>query len=192
MVYQDMLERIRDGSHWKVLVADDDEKVREITEIVLSNVRCLGRPLELLTARSGEETVASLRAHPDVVLILLDVVMETDDAGPVAARRIRNELGNHLTRIAVRTGQPGIGNTTDLSQDLAINSYHEKTDLTARKLRILVNTGIRSYCELLMREAAIAGLLTDLGREPDACLYDLAGFLESTLGLSLPADGTRG
>ena len=41
--------------------------------------------------------------HPDTAVILLDVVMETDDAGLDVARRIRQEQGNRFVRIILRT-----------------------------------------------------------------------------------------
>ena len=40
-------------------------------------------------------------------MALLDVVMETDDAGLELVKIIRNELHNNVIRIILRTGQPG-------------------------------------------------------------------------------------
>ncbi len=66
---------------WRILVVDDDQGVHEATEFALAGVRILGRRLQLLHAHSGAEALAVLRAEPDMAVILLDVVMESDDAG---------------------------------------------------------------------------------------------------------------
>ncbi|UUZ51230.1 hypothetical protein LP420_17990 [Massilia sp. B-10] len=44
------------------------------------NVSFKGRELELYSAYSGVEGYQILRDTPDIALVLLDVVMETDDA----------------------------------------------------------------------------------------------------------------
>ena len=53
------------------------------------------------------EAKAIFKTHDDIAVVLLDVVMETDDAGLKVAEYVRNELDNHFTRIILRTGQPG-------------------------------------------------------------------------------------
>jgi len=40
--------------------------------------------------------------------LLIDVVMETDTAGLELCQYIREKMKNQLTRIYIRTGQPGI------------------------------------------------------------------------------------
>lgn len=42
--------------------------------------------------------------HPDIAVVLLDVVMETPLAGLELARYVRDELDNILVRIILRTG----------------------------------------------------------------------------------------
>lgn len=92
---------------WKIIIADDDPDVHNITRLVLDDYEFEGRPLKFLSAYSGEETKALIAAHPDTAIILLDVVMETDDSGLQVVRHIRRELENHFVRIILRTGQPG-------------------------------------------------------------------------------------
>src|SRR4051812_43289422 len=66
---------------WKILIADDDEEVHVITQMVLRELEFEGRPLELLFAHSGQQTLRKLAEHPDTAVLLLDVVMETEHAG---------------------------------------------------------------------------------------------------------------
>ena len=70
-----------DPGPWIILIADDDNDVHAVTELVLGDTRFDGRPLAFLHAYSAQETVETLRSVPDVSLVLLDVVMETEDAG---------------------------------------------------------------------------------------------------------------
>ena len=77
---------------WRVLIVDDDVDVHAVTRLALRNVSFKGRELELFSAYSGAEGFQILRDTSDIALVLLDVVMETDDAGLILARRIREEL----------------------------------------------------------------------------------------------------
>src|SRR5690242_3047979 len=80
----------------KLLVVDDEPDIFTLTKLSLKGLRFKGRPVELLYAGTGQDAVRTMRTNPDVALILLDVVMETDSAGLDACRRIREELGNPL------------------------------------------------------------------------------------------------
>ena len=92
---------------WRSLIVDDDVDVHVVTKFALSNTNLNGRRLCFLDAYSAPEALAVLRAIPDLALVLLDVIMETPDAGLLLARQIREDLHNELVRIVLRTGQPG-------------------------------------------------------------------------------------
>lgn len=143
---------------WKILIADDDEEVHTVTQLVLRDLVFENRPIALLSARSGRETLALLRDHPDIAVLLLDVVMETDHAGLEVAQRIRSEQDNRLVRIILRTGQPGQAPEKRVVIDYDINDYKEKTELTAQKLITTVISGLRSYRDLLTIERSRKGL----------------------------------
>ena len=145
-------------SPWKVLIADDDEEVHAVTQLVLRDLVFENRAITLLNARSGAEALAVLRNNADIAVILLDVVMETDHAGLDVAHRIRDELDNHLVRIILRTGQPGQAPERSVVIDYDINDYKEKTELTAQKLVTTVINGLRSYRDLLTIERSRQGL----------------------------------
>lgn len=143
---------------WKLLVVDDEEEVHSITRMVLAGFEFDGVPLEFLSAYSGEEAREVLAEYPDVAVMLLDVVMETPHAGLDLARHVREELGNSLVRIILRTGQPGQAPERQVIIDYDINDYKNKSELTAQKLFTAVTTGIRSFRDLQAIDRSRQGL----------------------------------
>ncbi len=134
-----------DPNPWLVLVVDDDVDVHVVTKFALSNASFQGRRLSFLHAYSGKEALAILRDTPGIALVLLDVIMETDDAGLRVAREIRSVLHNELTRIVLRTGQPGQALEHSIIVDYDINDFWCKADLTTRKLFTTVISSLRAY-----------------------------------------------
>src|SRR5262245_18732091 len=90
---------------WKVAVIDDDPAVHEGTRFALYDYNLNGQGIEFLSAHSAEEGRALMRDNPNVAVILLDVVMETDNAGLALVDYIRTQLRNETVRIILRTGQ---------------------------------------------------------------------------------------
>ncbi|MFN4005424.1 MAG: EAL domain-containing protein [Hylemonella sp.] len=134
---------------WTVLVVDDDQGVHEVTRLVLGPLRFRERPLRLLHARSAAEARALLAREPDVAVLLLDVVMESDQAGLELVQHVRGPLGRLLTRIILRTGQPGQAPEARIITEYDINDYREKAELTAQKLVTAVTAALRGYDDLL-------------------------------------------
>jgi diguanylate cyclase (GGDEF)-like protein/PAS domain S-box-containing protein len=143
---------------WRILVVDDDAEVHMVTKLALSDVSYLGRPLELISAYSGGEARRLLAELDDIAIILLDVVMETDDAGLRLVHHIREELGWHETRIALRTGQPGMAPERDVILRYDINDYKAKSELTDSRLFTMVIAALRSYRHLRALEESRCGL----------------------------------
>lgn len=143
---------------WRVLIVDDDVDVHAVTRLALRNVSFKGRELELFSAYSGKEAYEFLRTTPDIALVLLDVVMETDDAGLLLARRIREELHNGIVRVVLRTGQPGQAPEQRVIIEYDINDYKAKTELTTQKLFTTVISALRAYESLNMLERSRIGL----------------------------------
>jgi putative nucleotidyltransferase with HDIG domain len=150
--------RMSSAAAWKILVVDDEPEVVEITRIVLSDFSFDGRPLEILEAGSGQAARAVLAQHDDIALMLVDVVMETEHAGLDLVRHVRTELDNHFVRIVLRTGHPGQAPERQVIRGYDINDYKEKTELTAQKLETVLCTGLRGYRDIMIIEAARAGL----------------------------------
>jgi len=142
---QDSKPRVCGAHSWKLLVVDDDEFVHKVTAMVLREYEFEGRGLTIISATSAKEGQAALEENPDIAVILLDVVMETPQAGLDLAAWIRNELNNNMVRIILRTGQPGEAPEQEVIFKYDINDYKEKSELTAQKLYTTVTTAIRSF-----------------------------------------------
>lgn len=130
---------------WLILIVDDDPEVHAMTRLVMKKFAYRGRPVQFLSAYSAEEALEILRNDPGIAMILLDVVMETDDAGLRLVPRIRDELGNSQVRIILRTGQPGQAPEDDVIHGYDINDYKAKTELTAQKLGTATVAALRSF-----------------------------------------------
>jgi signal transduction histidine kinase len=139
---------VPEGPRWKVAVIDDDEAVHDGTRFALQDYALEGRGLELLSARSASDGRALMSEHPDMAVVLLDVVMETDRAGLDLVDFVRNELCNDLVRIILRTGQPGQAPEQRIVVDYDINDYKAKTELTAEKLFTSMTAALRSHEQL--------------------------------------------
>ena len=70
-----------DKRAWKLMVIDDEESVHQVTRMVLEDLTYEGRSLAILNGYSGEDARRLMSEHPDTAVLLLDVVMETDNAG---------------------------------------------------------------------------------------------------------------
>lgn len=143
---------------WQVLIVDDDPAVHEVTRLVMSDFAMDGRPLQFTHCYSANEARTMLAERDDIALILLDVVMESDQAGLDLVRYIREQLKNLQVRIVLRTGQPGQAPEEQVIRDYDINDYKEKTDLTRRKLITVFYAGLRAYRDLMRIEHARQGL----------------------------------
>jgi len=143
---------------WKLLVVDDDEFVHKVTRLVFAEYRFEERPVEILSAHSAEEGKEMLSNHPDIAVVLLDVVMETHTAGLEVAAWTRDVLGNTMVRIIMRTGQPGEAPEQDVIFKYDINDYKEKSELTSQKLVTTVTAAIRSYRDIRTIEHNRRGL----------------------------------
>ncbi|MEJ7807278.1 MAG: PAS domain-containing protein [Telluria sp.] len=158
------LTDLHDAAPWRILIVDDDVDVHVVTKFALSNTNFQGRRLSFLHAYSGAEALAMLRNTPDIAMVLLDVIMETPDAGLRVARRVREELHNDLVRIVLRTGQPGQALEHSIIVDYDINDFWCKADLTTRKLFTTVISSLRAYATLKSAAAERDALGAELAR----------------------------
>jgi CheY-like chemotaxis protein len=137
---------------WKVLIADDEQIIHDVTALALKRFIFHNKPISIYHAYSGVEAGEMLRENPDMAVALIDVVMETDDAGLQAARYIREELNNPFVRIIIRTGQPDAAPEENIIRDYDINDYKSKNELTIQKLKTSMYTSLRMYRDLINLE----------------------------------------
>ncbi|MBE0483066.1 MAG: response regulator [Bacterioplanes sp.] len=135
-----------------LLVVDDDESVLQVTRLILSRYRFANKSLRILQANSAHQARQLLSEYPDIAVVLLDVVMETDDAGLQLVSHIRQYLGNHRVRIVLRTGQAGFAPEHEVVQNYDINDYLSKSEATSQRLQLSLTTAIRSYRDIVAAE----------------------------------------
>ena len=173
---------------WLLLVVDDVPDVIDVTRRVLDGCDFQGRRIELLSAGSAAAARRVLRAHPEVAVALIDVVMETDDAGLRLVTAIRDDMGMRAIRIILRTGQPGFAPERTVISQYDINDYRLKSELTAHSLYTAVVAALRGYAEIdarlkaeqevLLAARSKAQFLANLSHELRTPLNAIIGFSE--------------
>ena len=144
---------------WNVLVVDDDEEIHSITRLALSDLVVNDKSLHFIHAYSGAEALKIIEnMGSSIAIILLDVVMEADDAGLTVAKIMREDLGILEPRIILRTGQPGYAPEEQVIKDYDINDYKTKTELTRSKLVTTIIAALRSYQQILSINQSRLGL----------------------------------
>jgi len=138
-----------------VLLVDDEPDVHAVLRLALQGVQVEGRPLHLLDAGSNDEARARLAEHPEIALILLDVVMETERAGLDLVKQVRHGVGNRNVQIIIVTGQPGYAPQRAVVTEYEIDGYLLKSELTADKIFASVCAALRTNRVLVERELAL-------------------------------------
>ena len=134
--------------NWKVLIVDDEEDIHSITKLALKRFKNKKKGITFLSAYDSHQAKDILNEESDVALVFLDVVMESDDAGLLLTKWIREELGNQMIRIILRTGQPGQAPEENVIKSYDINDYKQKTELDRTKLFTAVFSALRAYRDL--------------------------------------------
>ncbi len=164
---------------WKVLSVEDDPGYQSSLLHALSQIRVDGRPLEVLTVNSALEAARLLPEHPDISVILLDVVLEQDDAGLRLVHTIRKVICNNQVRIVLLTGQPGMAPETEVMRRFDIDDYWCKSELTVEHLSSVLAGNIRTWERTSQLEHARQGLQLILDAAQTFSLHhDLNGYLD--------------
>lgn len=135
-----------------VLAVDDEPDVLSITKLALSSMKVGGLPLKVYAASSKAEAIellngplgSQVRGISRIAVAFIDVVMETDHAGLELCQYMRETMGNKITQIYVRTGQPGVAPERPVIDRYDITGYVSKVEATEDKLYSLVRAGIRT------------------------------------------------
>ncbi len=169
------------GPPWVILIVDDDPEVHSITKLALRNFVFAGRPARFIDAHSAAEGQRMVAENPDIALVLLDVVMESDDAGLRMVEHVRKVLKNRRIRIVLRTGQPGQAPEREVITTYDINDYKSKTELTQDRLFTTVVAALRAYEDIMALELNRRGLEKIL--EGSAMLFQLRSLQLFTAGV---------
>lgn len=134
---------------WKVMIVDDEPEIHKATQYVLAGKFFKERPITFISAYSGEEAKSLLINNPDIALVFLDVVMETNHSGLQLTQYIRDTLKNYQVQIIIRTGQAGEALEEEIVTNYGINDYRLKVECTERKLYAIMITRLKAYYDLM-------------------------------------------
>jgi signal transduction histidine kinase len=175
------LPKVRSAT-WKILIVDDEPEVHAVTKLSVSDLIFDGKKVQFFSAMSGQEGREILAREPDIAVALVDVVMETEDAGLRLVNYIRNELGNRRIRLIIRTGQPGSAPERYVIDHYDIDDYKDKTELTAQRLYTTLRTTLKAYRDLTAIEHNREGLEKILTAVPNLYrIQPLEQFFEGVL-----------
>jgi response regulator RpfG family c-di-GMP phosphodiesterase len=139
----------RSRKQFDVLIVDDDEVVHQITKAVLRDYTYEEKSLNFISAMSSKEAKEILSHRNNIAVILLDVIMETENSGLDLVKTIRETMGNKMTRIILRTGQSGAVQEELAIRRFDINDFCDKTDVSVTKLTNSLTIALRAYSDLL-------------------------------------------
>ncbi|HDN26924.1 MAG TPA: DUF3369 domain-containing protein [Thioploca sp.] len=173
---------------WKVMIVDDESSVHDVTKLALQEFSYAGKKLEFIHAFSAQTAKHAMTAHPDIAVILLDVVMENEQAGLELVKYIRDEQQNRFVRIILRTGQPGQAPERQVILDYDVDDYKEKTELTANKLFTTLVTALRTYQDMMTINRNRLGLKKIIDATPSLFKFQsiekfISGLLEQILSI---------
>lgn len=134
---------------WLVLVVDDEEDIHSVTSLMMLDLYYNSRPVQLLHAYSASEALSLLKSNPEVALILLDVVMESEHAGLELVHHIRSDLCYRNVRIVLRTGHPGLAPERSVMLEYDIDDYRAKTELTSDRMFSTVISSLRTFDKIM-------------------------------------------
>jgi signal transduction histidine kinase/DNA-binding response OmpR family regulator len=169
---------------WNVLVVDDEEDVHVVTRLALKRREWRNRGFNVISARSAAEAsqIITSPGRPVFHVAIVDVIMETPDAGLRLCRELRATLPSSL-RIVLRTGQPGNAPEEVVLNDYDIDHYLAKPDVTAERLVAVIRACIRSSQDistLLAFSDQLRNFTKSL--QSVSTLEDLLVFMEEGLG----------
>lgn len=148
---------------WKILVVDDEFQAHTATAFALRSVKVMDQPIELLHAYSGADAIQFFQKHNDIAVAIIDMVMESPNAGIELVQYIRTVLSNQKTRLVILTDQPGNFPGINAVSDYDIDDYHDKRNVTGDTLLTIVHGRLRAYRDLCTIEAQRNALNRILG-----------------------------
>lgn len=151
-VLSKIIDDVESRKPWKIMLVDDDKEVHQATRMVLKTLTFEDRPLTFISAYSAREAKEAIAANPDTAVLLLDVVMETNNAGLDLVKYIRKNLNNSWVRIILKTGYPGEAPEDYVIIDYDINDYKTKVEMTQQKLITTIIAAWRSYRDIMALE----------------------------------------
>lgn len=183
------------NGHCNILIVDDEVDVHSVTKLTMKNFLFEDKSMRFFSAYSAADAKKLLLEKHRFSLILLDVVMETENAGLDLAEFIRIELQNRYTRIILRTGQPGIAPEHSVIRNFDIDGYKNKTELRKQDLESAFYTSLRAYrdiCQLQKHREILEQVIDSIANISQVGdLFDFASSVLAQIKLVLNISSTK-
>jgi len=133
---------------WRVLIVDDEPDIHSVTNMALKTKRWRNKRFGLVRAESAAQAKEILsQPGSNFQVAMIDVVMETDDAGLRLCEYIRETQPRSL-RIILRTGQADVAPEAHVLNEYDIDHYLAKSEATPDRLFALVRASLRASMDV--------------------------------------------
>lgn len=140
---------IDDGDDWPILIVDDERIIHDVLSMNLRDMQFDNKGVHLISTFSATEAKKIISINPHIAVVILDVMMEKDDAGLDLVRYIREEQKNTDIRILLHTGQPGIAPKKKVADKYGIDAYLDKNISDNEDCYVAVKLALKSYRDCL-------------------------------------------
>ena len=134
---------------WSILIVDDESIIHDVLSMNLRDMQFDGKGVNLISTFSATEAKNIISINPHIAVVILDVMMEKDDAGLDLVRYIREEHNNADIRILLHTGQPGIAPKKHVADRYGIDAYLDKNISDNEDCYVAVKLALKSYRDCL-------------------------------------------
>lgn len=134
---------------WSILIVDDESIIHDVLSMNLRDMQFDGKGVNLISTYSATEAKNIISINPHIAVVILDVMMEKDDAGLDLVRYIREVHNNADIRILLHTGQPGIAPKKHVADRYGIDAYLDKNISDNEDCYVAVKLALKSYRDCL-------------------------------------------
>lgn len=134
---------------WSILIVDDESIIHDVLSMNLRDMQFDGKGVNLISTFSATEAKNIISINPHIAVVILDVMMEKDDAGLDLVRYIREVHNNADIRILLHTGQPGIAPKKHVADRYDIDAYLDKNISDNEDCYVAVKLALKSYRDCL-------------------------------------------
>ncbi|MCK5516647.1 MAG: PAS domain S-box protein [Desulfobulbaceae bacterium] len=153
-------------AHWKILVVNQDKSVHSAIGLLLQSLTFKEKEVIVLNAHTAEEAQIITGDHPDVALVLLEMVPETTSAGLELINWIREESNNKFTRFVLCSGEE-LGQRLDAEtiQSYDVEEFYIRCGMVDDSLLTVVLATLRIFDAMTMSDACCWHLNEDLQKQ---------------------------
>jgi CheY-like chemotaxis protein len=140
---------VNTAGSWTILIVDDEQVIHDVLTMNLRHMEYNNKPITFLNAYSASQAKEMITDNPNIAVVILDVMMEEDDAGLNMVKFIREDMQNANMRILLHTGQPGIAPKREAAERFKIDGYLDKNVTDNDDCYVSVKLALRAYEEHL-------------------------------------------